>query len=391
DFEFMGEWWLPNDSANKIKGILTFSPRSGGSLKLNGPLENIQLENNRPKTEYHDIIHGRSWDGKSITLWKCSDMGSSFDIKVILEGWLFNRAEDIKFISVDIQYSYLEGWLDSHSGFRVSPAIRERGIDVSYRQPIAINTPINQDYSLEIQSLFKSQGLEAGTKHVEMQQELTVNIVSIGSIQERSFDEYMHMKNRFRDFLTLAISESVQTLSFDGKVRTQKNEQGKTVLTGTTVKIFYGTTNFVYPLEKISQRHILFKYSDISDRFADFISTWFGREQILEPVYDLYFGILHDPDMYLSNQFLSAIQAIETHHRRTRRNNELPPENHRMRYNALVRALPEEHRPWLEQKFASSNERTLRDRLVELVDDVFARITDLLLEDKTQFIKDLVR
>ncbi len=83
-------------------------------------------------------------------------MGSFFDIRIILEGRQFDKAEDIKFTSAGIRYSYLEEWLDTYSGFRISPAITERGIDVSYRQPNTINTHINQDYSLEIQSNFKA-------------------------------------------------------------------------------------------------------------------------------------------------------------------------------------------------------------------------------------------
>jgi hypothetical protein len=389
EFEHSGEWWLPHTPNKTKKGLLKFSPINGASLSLNGSLEDNY---NQLETRYYDIIHGRTWDDKIITLWKCSYMGSFVDIRVILEGWHFNKAEDIKFASVDIHYSYLEDWLDRYSGFRVSPAIKERGTDVSYREPIAINSHINQDYSLEIQSHFKSQGLIAGTKRINMQQEITVNIGSIGSKQERSFDEYMHIKNRFRDFLTLAISESVQTLSFEGKVRTQKNEQGKPVSsTDTTVKIFYRTTNFVYPLAKISKHNILFKYSDISDRFADLLSNWFSREEILEPVYDLYFGILHDPDMYLSNQFLSVMQGIETYHRRTRRNNELPTKEHKERLDSIVNSTPTKYKEWLESKLKFSNERVLQDRLEELINDIFASIADLLVENKTDFIKDLKR
>lgn len=41
-----------------------------------------------------------------------------------------------------------------------------------------------------------------------------------------------------------------------------------------------------------------------------------GQQPPLEPVYDLYFGIIHNPSSYLIQSFLSWVQALETYHRR---------------------------------------------------------------------------
>ncbi len=73
---------------------MKFSPKNGASLALNGSLEdnNSQLE-----TRYYDMIHGRTWDDKIITLWKCLEINnnrrnltgivtSSLEIAFIFEG-----------------------------------------------------------------------------------------------------------------------------------------------------------------------------------------------------------------------------------------------------------------------------------------------------------------
>jgi hypothetical protein len=157
------------------------------------------------------------------------------------------------------------------------------------------------------------------------------------------------------------------------------------------VVIFYKTTNFVYPREKVSPFHILFSYGDISERFANVISSWFSNEQILKPVYDLYFGTVHDPDMYLSQQFLSFMQAIETYHRRRRNNEDLPPEKHSERTNAIITNTPKDYKDWLNLKLKYSNEPHLRKRLKELVKRDFPNITDLFIEGKKDsFINTLV-
>ena len=61
---------------------------------------------------------------------------------------------------------------------------------------------------------------------------------------------------------------------------------------------------------------MLFTFKDISDRFEILLKNWFEKADTLGPVYDLYFGTLYNPRMYLQHQFLSLIQAIEVYHRR---------------------------------------------------------------------------
>jgi hypothetical protein len=190
--------------------------------------------------------------------------------------------------------------------------------------------------------------------------------------------------------LSLAVSESVQTLRFEGEVKRQNAGDVGTGASDTTVMIFYRTTNFVYPRERISRHHILFTYTNILSRFAKIISDWFSKEQNLEPVYDLYFGTVYDPDMYVSYQFLSFMQAIETYHRRTRKNEELSPEEHKKRIDAIINASPHQYEHWLKCKLKYTNEPSLRKRLRELVKKDLTSVADLFVEDKNCFINKLV-
>ena len=62
--------------------------------------------------------------------------------------------------------------------------------------------------------------------------------------------------------------------------------------------------------------NMLFTFADVSTRFESYLLNWMENSNRLKPVYDLYFGIVHNPSTYLIHAFLSQIQALETYHRR---------------------------------------------------------------------------
>jgi RecG-like helicase len=70
-------------------------------------------------------------------------------------------------------------------------------------------------------------------------------------------------------------------------------------------------------------------------------------------------------------------------------NFELPEEQHKKRIEEILKTVPQEYRNWLEEKLKYSNEKTLRKRLKELLDN-FADILDNSIPDKDSFINKVV-
>jgi hypothetical protein len=130
---------------------------------------------------------------------------------------------------------------------------------------------------------------------------------------------------------------------------------------------------------------MLFTFKDISDRFEVFLRNWFEKADLLEPVYNLCFGTLYNPRMYLEHKFLNMVQAIEAYHRRTMKNFELTEEQHKKRIEEILNAVPLEHKDWLENKLAYSNEPNLRKRLKEILEK-FADVLDEFIPDNDSFI-----
>ena len=83
----------------------------------------------------------------------------------------------------------------------------------------------------------------------------------------------------------------------------------------------------------------------------------------MDPVYRLYLGTVYNPQMFLAQRFLNLVQALEAYHRRTTTTLDLPEDEHEKRMEAILGAVPEEYREWLEGKLQYSNELNLRKRI----------------------------
>jgi len=62
---------------------------------------------------------------------------------------------------------------------------------------------------------------------------------------------------------------------------------------------------------------------------------------LLKPVYNLYFGTLYNPRLYLKHQFLSLIQAPEAFHQPSYEVKYLPDKNYKKIYDPLIATIPD--------------------------------------------------
>ena len=312
EFEYEGEWWLPNKPKKQISGILRFTPDEGAILDLkNSFMDIIDIK----KILYPEIILGISSDKKNITLHKCIQTVSNSFADEVFVGAHFQKKEDMKFKKLSIHYSNLDEWVDI-SGFEIQPLFDEKkvkGVVIKHMLPKSIQAAIGDGYKIfiDIQATYPILPIPV-RKEASIKQR---TYIRIEPSEEKSFDEYRNIMYHIRNFLSLGIGEPVYPLAIEGITEANKEiREDKTYYP--PVKIFYEQSDIpkapktVYPFE------MLFTFKDISDRFEVFLRNWFGKADLLEPVYDLYFGTLYNPRMFLEFQFLSLIQAIESFHRR---------------------------------------------------------------------------
>jgi len=213
-FEYEGYWWFPESPERKIKGKLRFDPKEGASLYLVGSQEDLQTipEVNKPK-----IILGFSSDGNKITLYDSLFSKSSihvpgmieqwFDVTYVLVGTHFHKAEDIKFKSASIRFSYLDDWVRV-SGFKIG-FLKKGGYSIRYKLPKDFRAEVSNDLKVNISFGANYPALYAVQKEVYVKQEAWIRIVPL---EVKTLEYFLFTIHHIQDFLTLAISEPVYPL-----------------------------------------------------------------------------------------------------------------------------------------------------------------------------------
>jgi hypothetical protein len=196
----------------------------------------------------------------------------------------------------------------------------------------------------------------------------------------------LRLLHHLRNFLALAVSHPVYPDSIDGFTDSVK----ATLTDGTTVcrqiKILYRRVNWGVSHDSVNINGMLFKLSDVRSEFESLLKNWFDKIDVLEPVFDMYFGVMYNPGMYVQHVFLSLVQCVESYHRRVVHNYELPLDQAEKRKKDILNAVPVEHMEWLKNKLRHSNDLTLRKRLQELL----TTYSFLELDETGTFIDDVI-
>lgn len=392
EFEYKGIWWLPDKPKEQISGTLRFTPNEGAILDLIGSFKGITVLNKMLEPE---IILGISSDGKNITLHECFEtnchlsspglLTSSFYVNTAFVGAHFQKPEDIKFKSLSVHYLYLDEWVNV-SGFDIH-LFDEKEVVIRYKLPEPIQAAID-DYKILLVFSFTGPTLSIVQKEASIKQETYIKVEPSG---EKSFGEYLNIMDHIQNFLSLGITEPVYPLVVKGITEVNK-EMINDKAYNPPVKIYY-LSDIPKAPKTLWPFDMLFTFKDISDRFEVFLRNWFEKADLLEPVYNLHFGTLYNPRMYLEQRFLSLIQAIESFHQRIHGGEYLSVKEYEPVYDALVRAIPDwvkdDFRESLKNKLKYGNEFSLRKRLKEIFDK-YHEILNGFIENKNAFIEKVV-
>ena len=410
-FEYKGVWWLPDNPEKRISGTLMFVPGEGAVLNLmgsfNGSFEEIKSTNSEGsitkrvwtgKLFEPEIMLGTSSGGKKITLHKCFETNerysssgfptSSFYANIVFIGWHFTKPEELKFKSFFVNYPYFEEWSEiGVFSYRRESEEKSKQYEVKYEVPEPVKTKINNfkisfDHNLNVSGDWLR---EVNLKHT--------TFIEIEPEDELHFEEYQSILYHLQNFLSLATTRAIYPLSVEATTehckRVSTFSKGK--VRHPHIEIFYNVIGKVDLSEKLTDYDMLFTFEDISGQFETYLQNWFGKAELLKPVYDLFFGTLYNPSMYLELQFLSLIQAVESYHRRRFGGKYLSDEDYKGAYDTLVNAIPDsvkgDFKQSLKSRIQYGNEFSLRTRLKRLFNsDEYQEILNEFVENKGDFI-----
>jgi hypothetical protein len=133
-------------------------------------------------------------------------------------------------------------------------------------------------------------------------------------------------------------------------------------------------------------QEMLVSYSDISNRISEVFRRWFAMEQQVRDSLNLYFATIFERHLYIHQKFLFLAQALEVYHRTNPafENQVQPKAEFKKRRKRIVDAVPDE-KDWLNEKLAHANEKTLAQRMKELLNMHTSEIQKFI-EDPQQFV-----
>ena len=121
---------------------------------------------------------------------------------------------------------------------------------------------------------------------------------------------------------------------------------------------------------------MLFRYLQLKDRFQTTISGWMAAYEEIEPAMNLYFASKSGAHPFIDGKFLSLAQCLETYHRRSSSQLEMPEEEYSSLLSSLLVACEPKWKSLIEGKLKFENELSLRKRLKKVLEPVSSYFGD---------------
>lgn len=335
--EYKGPWWPPHDDSSPLPGTLTIEKGRAVLEVLGNFGYELISETARQRTysmnlEEKPRLLGTSTDGKPITLEGLWEAGhkvhfpglptADYRARVTLVGKHFGEGEEIAFDEIVIGASDLNAWTRV-SGFATSLETEPLDDDghvafvrteVRYEAPEDIRIPLARGEEILLRFTCQSKGLGGRSERVELRQEAALHWrfsrpVDLASVFDRV--------GQIRNFLSLAVGRPVSITSVTGLQDAYKQERIDSLR---PIEIYWEIPHNPEPPEgERDRREMLFTLAEADPDASTVIKRWLARQDHLEPVFNLYFGTVYHPSLYLEVRFLAFAQALETYDFRRRR------------------------------------------------------------------------
>lgn len=383
NFEYTGVWWLPESPKNQLVGTLTFKTGQSAQLKIIGSFDSSPLE---IKLKSIPVVEGYLFiQEKQITLhnllrtnihhFSSGKRIDTYSAENVYIGAHFSTLDSARFNRVYISFSFLDEWVNI---FGIT--YNNKGLDsavINFELPSKIVFSNIQKYCISINFDCNLPIMIYFPKEVNIKQS---SVISIESEIHFTIETVMPIINCLQKFIAIGVIEPVNILDIYGE--TSINSQRY------MVKYYSKLINKDDDSKYINPDDLFFNFREISDRCQSIYNKWSDKFNQLNEIIDLYYDAKYGSNLSLSFRFLSLMQAIESFHRRCIGSIEIEKAAHKKRINDILSYCPIEHKKWLIDKLAFSNELTLKMRFNEIFDKFI--IVQTVVKDRMKFIKEVV-
>ena len=320
-----GRWALPGKTDKPLFGSLILSPDGDLDLELMGSFYDTSVAQRREEFPQEPVILGFTQDNECVTLAKCTiqsvqtDLGSgsrncSYRTLGVFWGQHFENLEEIAFRRVSIAFSFLEYWIEV-TGIReeLHPCAEDTSALIG---TIRYELPKLAEFQVEDFTV-RFRVAESATKSLGDYKIKERFFIDVECEEAKSFYDYFTpIIYHIRDFLCLAMGQVVSIEDVYGVFPASKNDE--TPYPSGSVQIAFDLSQWAKGMkEKTPSYKALFSYAECEKNLPTILANWFTKKDMLKPVYQLFFGIMHSRQMYPYHQFLNLVTAMEVYNRRT--------------------------------------------------------------------------
>jgi hypothetical protein len=370
EFKKVGFFWLPDKPDMKVPG--TLSIEDGGKIEI----EIVGHFDESPEILFNkdDIgrIVGILENNKLVTLEKCGYSNKNISLNggmsksklyssLALVGIAYDKNEEILFTSLSFSTDCFEEWT------------RINGIKIETPEPgqisINYNHPLPQKYSLEagfsLELTFSSTVTPPSPSRKEAKL-IQNSYFKITSNTPLGIDVFTSLAKKINTFICFATDETVSLKNVTAILPEELISRSESSFH--PINLFYESLPFKKTSPERHWRQMLFTFKKIENNAERVINNWIKSYEIIAPAIHLYFSTKAGGHEYLEGKFLSLAQGLETYHRRTSQERNMPDNEYENLVLNIVKGCPDNHQEWLKGRLRHGNEINLRKRLKQIIE-----------------------
>lgn len=265
------------------------------------------------------FITGLLTSSAKLTLYNCRVIGRHshnlaqcsiiIDCEYLFDGIIFSEARSIRFNKMYFDIAGIIGW-SGLSGFEF-PQNDEYVHVVAYRRKESITCKINENTEVSFEANIGTITSDTNCREYKLEQFIEI---SLQHKDELIINDNMEILKSVISLVSLGIGSVPDII----KIEAFNNNH------------FYSYDNQKHPkpiriydnnlcdenFNEPKWYDLLFSLDDLIIEDGNLMENWFNKYHLMEPISELYLGVLNYKSMSAERMFLNIIQALETYHMR---------------------------------------------------------------------------
>ena len=379
--ETSGRFWLLEKPEDWLPGLLKISESGEVRVELSGifgdpfdALDSVALALDSPTEEPPSTpkrMVGILERGGEITLdgcrWVSRKVGlvggmskSIVHADLAYIGRAYDKQEEVVFSRLSFAVEGLDNWL-LQSGISIARDAGNKSGSIRYNIPRDVTLPLSDSVQVGFTFNLTSPPVSFPVTEVSIRQTASV---FVESREPRPIKYFSSFAFKLCNLLSLALNDRLTIQSMTGHVaQNPKDDQTELLL-----RVYGQFAPWTERRPQLRWHNTLFRYPDVIDQLDDIVVKWFENYEHYEPAFNLYFASITQASQFLDTKVLWLAQALETLHRRSSQEREMPDEEFSDLLQSMMQGCAPERRDLLGPRLRYANELSLRRRLNRLIE-----------------------